>query len=79
MLEWTEEIVATAGSTPTWCHGGSNLCLYFHGDTVKAKMVVFSDGNHHMELLETLALFQEQHSDLKDIFYATKKHQSLFY
>lgn len=71
MLEWPEEIVASVGAPPTWCHQGTNLCLDFHGDPVKAKLVIFSDGNHHMALLETLAQFQEQHSDLKHIFYAT--------
>lgn len=71
MLEWPEEITASVGSSSAWRHPGTNLCLDFHGDPLKAKLVVFSDGNHHMALLETLALFQEQYSGLKDIFYAT--------
>jgi hypothetical protein len=70
MLDWPEEIVASKGALPKWGHQGSNFCLDFHGDPVKAQVVVFSDGNHHMALLEALEFFQQQHSKVEDIFYA---------
>ena len=55
MLVWPEETVFPGrGDMPKWCHTGSNLCLDFHGDPLTAKLVVFSDGNHHMALMETL-------------------------
>lgn len=54
-----------------WSQAESNLCLDFHGDPTQAELVVFSDGNHHMALLECLRAFQQQHPELGGIFYAT--------
>ncbi len=54
-----------------WNQAGSNLCLDFHGDPVAAKLVVFSDGNHHMALEASCQAFLKQHPEVNDIFYAT--------
>lgn len=50
---------------------GSNLCLDFHGDPLRARLVVVSDGNHHMALREVLAMFLEQNPAVDDVFYST--------
>lgn len=54
-----------------WNQAGSNLCLDFHGDPLAAKLVVFSDGNHHMALEACCQAFLKQYPDVGDIFYAT--------
>lgn len=54
-----------------WQQSGSNLCLDFHGDPVKSKLVVFSDGNHHMALEECCQTFLKQNPEIVDILYAT--------
>ncbi len=54
-----------------WSQPGSNLCLDFHGDPLAAKLVVFSDGNHHMALGACCQAFLKHHPDVDDIFYAT--------
>jgi hypothetical protein len=54
-----------------WQQAGSNLLLDFHGDPKAAELVIFSDGNHHMALKETLALFQGRTPQLKGVFYVT--------
>lgn len=50
---------------------GSNICLDFHGDPLRARLVVASDGNHHMALQEVLALFLARNPAVDDIFYST--------
>lgn len=50
---------------------GSNICLDLHGDPSAARLVVFSDGNHHMALEEALQAFLADHPRIDDIFYAT--------
>lgn len=70
-LDWPEE---QAGGDPRffrWFQTDSNICLDFHGDPVKARLVVFSDGNHHMALKECLDLFLKQNEAISGIFYAT--------
>jgi len=54
-----------------WQQSASNIVLDFHGDPLKAGLVVFSDGNHHMALLPALQAFQAANPGLADIFYAT--------
>ncbi len=54
-----------------WNQAGSNLCLDFHGDPVVAKLVVFSDGNHHMALEACCQAFLKHYPEAGDIFYAT--------
>ncbi len=72
MIDWPLEL---AGDVPTalhrWFQPGSNLCLDFHGDPVRAGAVVFSDGNHHMALAAVLHAFVGSHPDIQEIFYAT--------
>jgi len=50
---------------------GSNICLDFHGDPAIAGLTVFSDGNHHMALEESLRAFLHHNPEVRDIFYAT--------
>jgi len=71
MLDWPPESISTDDDTHNWNHPGSNLCLDFHGDPTKAKLVVFSDGNHHMALQEVLQGFYKKHPNVEHIFYAT--------
>lgn len=54
-----------------WNQAGSNLCLDFHGNPLTAKLVVFSDGNHHMALEACCQAFLKRHPEIVDIFYAT--------
>lgn len=71
-LKWPYE-----GARPPTPNGGrlelagSNLCLDLHGDPHAARLVVFSDGNHHMALQEALQAFLAGHPQVDDIFYAT--------
>lgn len=71
MLNWPLELANTHNQTSQWQHTNSNICLDFHGDPLTARLTVFSDGNHHMALQETLALFLQQHPKVIDVFYAT--------
>lgn len=71
-LPWPFESASPATSgQPRWSHAGSNLCLDFHGDPVTARLVVFSDGNHHMALESSLQAFRHLHPEVNDIFYVT--------
>lgn len=54
-----------------WNQAESNLCLDFHGNPLTAKLVVFSDGNHHMALEACCQSFLQRHPQINDIFYAT--------
>jgi hypothetical protein len=71
VLDWPEEPIIGYENPPKWHHAGSNLCLDFHGDPSVAKLRVFSDGNHHMALSETLQHFYERNPAVEHIFYAT--------
>jgi hypothetical protein len=71
MLTWPEEILSPSRNIPEWHHPGSNLCLDLHGDPSTARLVVFSDGNHHMALREALDLFQQTRPEVERIFYVT--------
>jgi ABC-type molybdate transport system substrate-binding protein len=70
-LDWPSETVLPEDKVEQWCQLGSNRVLDFHGDPMKAKLVVFSDGNHHMALLQSLKAFYDKQSQVNDIFYAT--------
>lgn len=71
-LLWPQENSRKNDHDPViWSHQGSNLCLDFHGNPVTAGLVVFSDGNHHMALMETLQRFGDAHPEASDIFYVT--------
>ena len=54
-----------------WTQTRSNICLDFHGDPVRARAVLFSDGNHHMALAECLQRFLLRYPAAQDVFYAT--------
>lgn len=71
-LNWPiEGSQADYSNSNQWNQAGSNICLDFHGDPVAAKLVVFSDGNHHMALQACCKAFLKLNPSVKDIFYAT--------
>lgn len=70
-LKWPLEQARPAPSAYAWSQPLSNICLDFHGDPVKAPLVVFSDGNHHMALEAAIQEFARAHPRIEDIFYAT--------
>jgi len=70
-LDWPSEAAKPQNSSHRWSQSGSNLCLDFHGDPCRAGLAVFSDGNHHMALEETLKTYLSAQPELDDIFYAT--------
>jgi len=71
-LNWPIEASHGASSQGfRWNQAGSNLCLDFHGDPTTAKLVIFSDGNHHMALEACCQAFLQRHPEITDIFYAT--------
>jgi len=71
-LSWPIEAAQTdSGNSFGWNQAGSNICLDFHGDPIAAKLVVFSDGNHHMALEACCRSFVKSNPQVQDIFYAT--------
>jgi len=70
-LNWPTETVTMRAPADQWCHRESNYVLDFHGDPINAQLVVFSDGNHHMALVDALRAFYRENRDVRDIFYAT--------
>lgn len=70
-LQWPSETVVDGAPSEVWSQPSSNIVLDFHGDPLKAQLVVFSDGNHHMALLPALKAFRQAHPGVGDIFYAT--------
>src|SRR4030066_1221127 len=60
-----------SGSICSWPATRSHFCLDFHGDPVRARAVLFSDGNPHMALAECLQRFLLRHPSAQDVFYAT--------
>jgi len=48
-----------------------SLRLDLHGDPTRANLIVFSDGNHHMALQETLHEFSLAYPGVGEIFYTT--------
>ncbi len=72
ILEWPQEAARLPGrDEPSFGHAGGNLCLDFHGDPKRARLVVFSDGNHHMALEECVSRFLDANPEAQDVFYAT--------
>ncbi|EPR35488.1 hypothetical protein dsat_2189 [Alkalidesulfovibrio alkalitolerans DSM 16529] len=69
-LDWPEERAGRSGDGVRWLQPESNICLDFHGDPARARLAVFSDGNHHMALLQCLDWFARDNGDLP-VFYAT--------
>ncbi len=70
-LNWPRETAVAAPEAFCWQHPESNICLDFHGDPRRARLVVFSDGNHHMALHESLRLYLTRHEEVQDVFYVT--------
>ncbi|MBU2581123.1 MAG: substrate-binding domain-containing protein [Alphaproteobacteria bacterium] len=71
-LDWPNESAAgVLENTGNLTHPGSNILLDLHGDPLRARLAVFSDGNHHMALEETLQAFLAANSSAEDVFYAT--------
>lgn len=71
-LNWPDETARPAAQdAPRFVQAGSNICLDFHGDPARAKLAVFSDGNHHMALQETLQAFVRANPEVDDVFYCT--------
>lgn len=71
MLNWPDEGIFYQGTPETWSQPESNQVLDFHGDPLNADLVVFSDGNHHMALEDSLRLFRKNHPQVREIFYVT--------
>lgn len=71
VLNWPSETVLAEDKIEQWHQPVSNRVLDFHGDPIKANLVVFSDGNHHMALLHALKAFRHEMPQVDDIFYAT--------
>jgi ABC-type molybdate transport system substrate-binding protein len=71
VLDWPSETVLAEDKIEQWYQPASNRVLDFHGDPIKANLVVFSDGNHHMALLQSLKAFYHEMPQVDDIFYAT--------
>lgn len=70
-LAWPTETVLGEEQVEQWCQAESNYVLDFHGDPIRSRLVVFSDGNHHMALLASLKAFYKENPKVGDIFYAT--------
>ena len=71
MLEWPGEYcIDSQPGAAQWHHAGTNQVLDFHGDPVRAGLTVYSDGNHHMALLDAVCAFRERY-DVGEVFYTT--------
>ncbi len=71
-LNWPDEAASPAGGGEArLVQPGSNVCLDFHGDPLRALLAVVSDGNHHMALREVLAGFLADNPAAEDVFYTT--------
>lgn len=71
-LNWPAEAAGpTGGGDSRFVQPESNICLDFHGDPLRARLVVLSDGNHHMALREVLAAFLAANPAIDDILYST--------
>jgi hypothetical protein len=71
LLKWPAETALPFEQVEPWFEEHSNRVLDFHGDPVRARLVVFSDGNHHMALCDAIKSFLQKHPDVQDVFYAT--------
>lgn len=69
MLDWKPEYCPDGTAPADWHHAGTNLALDFHGDP-GAELVIFSDGNHHMALLDAVCEFGKR-PDAPGVFYTT--------
>ena len=70
-LNWPTENATSSSTFAQWSHDSSNIILDFHGDPLTAKLVVYSDGNHHMALQESAQAFLKLNPAVEDVFYVT--------
>ena len=71
-LPWPREAARPpAESSADMTIAPSNIALDLHGDPAVARLHVFSDGNHHMALAETVAAFLDPYPEAQDVFYLT--------
>lgn len=70
-LAWPPEIAGGTSTAARFAHPGTNIALDLHGNPSAARLAVFSDGNHHMALVDTLAAFARLHPQAGEPFYAT--------
>ena len=70
-LNWPDELATGQSQELPKYNQKASLRLDLHGDPVNARLCVFSDGNHHMALQETLHAFSQAHPDVGEIFYTT--------
>lgn len=70
-MDWTADLDHFQSNAAKWRHAGSNILLDFHGDPVRARLVVFSDGNHNMALKEAVAHFIAETPEVRHVFYTT--------
>jgi len=52
-------------------HATSNIALDIHGDPANAQLTVFSDGNHHMALRDSMQALRNGVPGLEEIVYLT--------
>lgn len=70
-LTWPRETALAPLRSGVLLAAGSNVVLDLHGDPTRARLVVLSDGNHHMALAEVMAAFVKAEPAVADVFYAT--------
>jgi len=70
-LNWPVELATGRDRPVAHYEQIESLRLDLHGDPARAKLVVCSDGNHHMALEQTLQSFAQLHPAVEEIFYTT--------
>lgn len=70
-LNWPVELATGLDREYPRYRQNESLRLDLHGDPVHARLVVVSDGNHHMALQQTLHAFSLAHPEVGEIFYTT--------
>ena len=70
-LDWPEERAIENMPLYQWSDYNANVMLDFHGNPIAAPLSIFSDGNHHMALRESLSTFAKQHLENEELFYLT--------
>ena len=70
-LDWPREAACQPAPAGVLLAPGSNIALDVHGDPVRARLTVLSDGNHHMALADAVQAFAERYREVGDVFYLT--------
>jgi len=70
-LNWPLESTQKETSHYQWSDYHANILLDLHGNPQHSVLTVFSDGNHHMALEESLSYFSKHYLEKKSIFYLT--------